>query len=69
MTVLRTRPPSIKKADVVIVGSGIAPMSVGYELAKAGNTLVVLDCGSIGKGMSSRNHCPPPHNATTGSIN
>ena len=41
-------------ADVVIVGSGIAGMSVAYELAKAHRDVVVLDRGPIGKGMTSR---------------
>jgi glycine/D-amino acid oxidase-like deaminating enzyme/nitrite reductase/ring-hydroxylating ferredoxin subunit len=41
-------------ADVVVVGSGIAGMSVGYELAKAGKDVVIIDRGPIGKGMTSR---------------
>src|SRR6185295_17005655 len=41
-------------ADVAIVGSGIAGMSVAYKLAKAGKDVVVLDRGPIGKGMTSR---------------
>ena len=43
-----------EKADVVVVGSGIAGMSVAYELAKAGKDVVVIDRGPIGKGMTSR---------------
>ena len=43
-----------EKADVVIVGSGIAGMSAAYELAKAGKDVVVIDRGPIGKGMTSR---------------
>src|SRR3978361_1124265 len=43
-----------EKADVAIIGSGIAGMSVAYELAKAGKSVVVLDRGAIGKGMTSR---------------
>src|SRR5688572_20911458 len=43
-----------EKVDVVVVGSGIAGMSVAYELAKAGKDLVVIDRGPIGKGMTSR---------------
>jgi glycine/D-amino acid oxidase-like deaminating enzyme/nitrite reductase/ring-hydroxylating ferredoxin subunit len=43
-----------EKTDVVIVGSGIAGMSVAWELAKAGKDVVVLDRGPIGKGMTSR---------------
>ena len=43
-----------EKADAVVVGSGIAGMSVAYELAKAGKDVVVIDRGPIGKGMTSR---------------
>src|SRR4051812_3304934 len=43
-----------EKADVVVVGSGIAGLSVAYELAKAGKDVVVIDRGPIGKGMTSR---------------
>src|SRR5262249_12649207 len=43
-----------EKADVAVVGSGIAGMSVAYELAKAGKSVVVVDRGPIGKGMTSR---------------
>jgi glycine/D-amino acid oxidase-like deaminating enzyme/nitrite reductase/ring-hydroxylating ferredoxin subunit len=43
-----------EKADVVIIGSGIAGMSVAWELAKAGKDVVILDRGPIGKGMTSR---------------
>jgi glycine/D-amino acid oxidase-like deaminating enzyme/nitrite reductase/ring-hydroxylating ferredoxin subunit len=43
-----------EKADVVIVGSGIAGMSVAWELAKAGKDVVILDRGPIGKGMTAR---------------
>ena len=43
-----------EKVDVVVVGSGIAGMSVAYELAKAGKDVVVIDRGPIGKGMTSR---------------
>ena len=43
-----------EKADAVVVGSGIAGLSVAYELAKAGKDVVVIDRGPIGKGMTSR---------------
>jgi glycine/D-amino acid oxidase-like deaminating enzyme/nitrite reductase/ring-hydroxylating ferredoxin subunit len=43
-----------EQADVAIVGSGIAGMSVAYKLAKAGKNVVVLDRGPIGKGMTAR---------------
>ena len=40
--------------DVIVVGSGIAGMSVAYELAAQGKDVVVIDRGPIGKGMTSR---------------
>ena len=43
-----------EKAEVVVVGSGIAGMSVAYELVKAGKDVVIIDRGPIGKGMTSR---------------
>jgi glycine/D-amino acid oxidase-like deaminating enzyme len=43
-----------EKADVAVVGSGTAGMSVAYELFKAGKDVVVIDRGPIGKGMTSR---------------
>jgi glycine/D-amino acid oxidase-like deaminating enzyme/nitrite reductase/ring-hydroxylating ferredoxin subunit len=41
-------------ADAVIIGSGIAGLSVAYELAVSGLKVIVLDRGPIGKGMTSR---------------
>lgn len=43
-----------ENCDVVVVGSGIAGMSIAYELASAGKKVVVIDRGPIGKGMTSR---------------
>jgi len=43
-----------QRADVVIVGAGIAGLSAAYELASAGKKVVVLDRGPIGKGMTAR---------------
>lgn len=40
--------------DVVVVGSGIAGLSIAYELAVAGQRVVVLDRGKIGSGMTAR---------------
>ncbi len=42
------------KAEVAVVGSGMAGMSVAYELARSGKQVVVLDRGPIGGGMTSR---------------
>jgi glycine/D-amino acid oxidase-like deaminating enzyme/nitrite reductase/ring-hydroxylating ferredoxin subunit len=40
--------------DVVVVGSGIAGLSVAYELSQIGKSVVILDRGSIAGGISSR---------------
>lgn len=45
---------SDERADVAVVGSGIAGLSTAYELALQGQDVVVLDRGPIGKGMTSR---------------
>jgi glycine/D-amino acid oxidase-like deaminating enzyme/nitrite reductase/ring-hydroxylating ferredoxin subunit len=41
-------------ADVCIVGAGIAGMSTAYLLAREGKSVVVLDDGPIGGGMTAR---------------
>jgi glycine/D-amino acid oxidase-like deaminating enzyme/nitrite reductase/ring-hydroxylating ferredoxin subunit len=41
-------------ADVVVVGSGIAGLSAAYELARFGKSVVVIDRGRIGAGMTAR---------------
>ncbi len=41
-------------ADVCIVGAGIAGMTTAYLLAKEGKSVVVLDDGPIGGGMTQR---------------
>jgi succinate dehydrogenase/fumarate reductase flavoprotein subunit len=43
-----------ESAEIAIIGSGIAGMSVAYGLAKAGKDVVLLDRGPIGQGMTSR---------------
>src|SRR6478609_4366915 len=40
--------------DVVIVGAGIAGLSVAYELSQLGKSVVVLDRGQIAGGVTSR---------------
>ncbi len=41
-------------ADVVVVGAGIAGMSVAYHLAKAGQQVVVLDDNAVGGGETGQ---------------
>ncbi|RWX19776.1 FAD-dependent oxidoreductase [Rhizobium hidalgonense] len=42
------------EADAVVIGSGIAGLSVAYELALAGQKVDVIDRGQIGSGMTAR---------------
>ena len=42
------------RCDVVVVGSGIAGLSIAYELSQAGRQVVVIDRGGIGSGMTAR---------------
>ena len=42
------------EADVVVVGSGIAGLSTAYELARLGRSVIVIDRGGIGSGMTAR---------------
>ncbi|HEX8492839.1 MAG TPA: FAD-dependent oxidoreductase [Pyrinomonadaceae bacterium] len=42
------------RADVCIVGAGIAGMTTAYLLAREGKSVVVLDDGPIGGGMTQR---------------
>jgi glycine/D-amino acid oxidase-like deaminating enzyme/nitrite reductase/ring-hydroxylating ferredoxin subunit len=43
-----------ERADTVVIGSGIAGLSTAYELSLQGQSVVVLDRGKIGKGMTAR---------------
>ena len=43
-----------RRADTVVVGSGIAGLSTAYELASRGQKVLVLDRGRIAGGMTSR---------------
>ena len=43
------------KSDVVIVGAGIAGLSLAWTLASRGKSVVVLERGAIAKGASVRN--------------
>src|SRR5438874_10196891 len=40
--------------DVVVVGSGIAGLSTAYELSRCGRSVIVIDRGNIGRGMTAR---------------
>jgi hypothetical protein len=41
-------------ADVVVVGAGIAGLSIAYELVQRGRSVIVLDRGPIAGGMTAR---------------
>lgn len=41
-------------ADVVVIGSGIAGLSTAYELSRLGRSVIVIDRGGIGTGMTAR---------------
>jgi glycine/D-amino acid oxidase-like deaminating enzyme/nitrite reductase/ring-hydroxylating ferredoxin subunit len=43
-----------RNADVVVIGSGIAGLSMAYELTGRGRSVIVLDRGQIGSGMTAR---------------
>jgi hypothetical protein len=40
--------------DIVVIGSGIAGLSTAYELTRCGKSVVVVDRGGIGAGMTAR---------------
>ncbi len=42
------------ECDVAIVGAGIAGLSTAYELACAGQSVIVIDRGAVGRGMTAR---------------
>src|SRR5436190_22872199 len=42
------------RCDTVVIGAGIAGLSVAYELTAAGRRVVVVDRGAIAGGMTSR---------------
>ena len=47
-------------ADVCIVGAGIAGLTTAYLLAKEQQSVIVLDDGPIGGGMTSRTTAQNP---------
>lgn len=52
---------SVRDADVVVVGAGIAGLSTAYNLARAGRRVVVLDSGMPG---GRQTHCTTAHLAS-----
>ena len=42
------------EADVCVVGAGIAGLSVAYRLVRDGQSVVVVDDGQVGRGMTGR---------------
>jgi glycine/D-amino acid oxidase-like deaminating enzyme/nitrite reductase/ring-hydroxylating ferredoxin subunit len=42
------------ECDVVVIGSGIAGLSTAYELSRFGRSVIVIDRGGIGNGMTAR---------------
>src|ERR687893_1523310 len=43
-----------ESCDVVVIGSGIAGLSTAYELSRFGRSVIVIDRGGIGNGMTAR---------------
>jgi glycine/D-amino acid oxidase-like deaminating enzyme/nitrite reductase/ring-hydroxylating ferredoxin subunit len=46
--------PGDARADVCVVGAGIAGMTTAYLLARKGKSVLVVDDGGVGAGMTSR---------------
>src|SRR5687767_1786784 len=47
-------PPRDARADVCVVGAGIAGLTTAYLLAREGKSVVVLDEGEVGSGQTGR---------------
>lgn len=45
---------SDERCDIVVIGSGIAGLSTAYELCRFGRSVIVIDRGGIGEGMTAR---------------
>ena len=45
---------SQRRAEVVVIGAGIAGLTVAYQLQKNGKSVALLDCGPVGSGMTAR---------------
>lgn len=55
-----------QSCDTIVIGSGIAGLSVAYELTAMRETVVVIDRGPIAAGMTSRTTAISRRFATTG---
>jgi len=57
---------SDESCDVVVIGAGIAGLSTAYELSRFGRSVVVIDRGKIGNGMTARTtaHLTPELDST-----
>jgi glycine/D-amino acid oxidase-like deaminating enzyme/nitrite reductase/ring-hydroxylating ferredoxin subunit len=53
---LRSAPPLADniRTDVVVIGAGISGLTTAYLLARAGQSVAVLDAGPMGGGMTAR---------------
>lgn len=51
-----------QRCDVVVIGGGIAGLSAAFELSEAGRSVVLVDRGPLGGGMTGRTtaHLAPP---------
>lgn len=47
-------PPDQARADVCVVGAGIAGLTTAYLLARSGKSVIVLDEGPVGAGQTER---------------
>lgn len=45
---------SDRRCDAVVIGGGIAGLSTAFELAEAGKSVVLVDRGPLGGGMTGR---------------
>ena len=51
------------RANVCIIGAGIAGMTTAYQLARAGRAVIVIDDGQIGGGETGRTTARTPCDA------
>lgn len=42
------------EADVAVVGAGIAGLTIAYRLQRGGRSVLLMDCGPVGGGMTAR---------------